>query len=157
MRITSVIIKYSYYLLSYAENLPFKDEVFDKVLIGVCLGHISNKEKALKESARVLKSKGLLVVYDQITYLDKILGRDRAIMKYKPKNLNLIEFRYLFHSHVYIAMPFSRKASALVLSLASPRTRREEPEDPQNLNNYPFNTSPSHSSPSTSTILIQCY
>ncbi len=41
-------------VLGYAENLPFRDRVFDRVLIGGCLGHVSDKRKALEEASRVL-------------------------------------------------------------------------------------------------------
>ena len=44
-------------VLGFAENLPFKDEIFDRVLIGGCLGHIALKKRALEEACRVLKPK----------------------------------------------------------------------------------------------------
>ncbi len=90
-------------VLGFAENLPFRDEVFDRVLIGECLGHITYKEKALREAYRVLKPGGLLVVYDQTTYLDRLLGRIYKIFEQRPRELVLTSFRYLYGGHIYIA------------------------------------------------------
>ena len=41
-----------------AENLPFQDNYFDKYVISFCLRNVTNMEKALKESFRVLKEGG---------------------------------------------------------------------------------------------------
>jgi len=90
-------------LLAYAENLPFKNNVFDRVLIGGCLGHISLKRKALFEAYRVLKSGGLLVVYDQITFIDRLTNKVIRDLMLKPRRLKLTDFNHLFGGHIYIA------------------------------------------------------
>jgi len=90
-------------LLAYAENLPFKNNVFDRVLIGGCLGHISLKRKALFEAYRVLESGGLLVVYDQITFIDRLTNKVIRDLMLKPRRLKLTDFNHLFGGHIYIA------------------------------------------------------
>ncbi len=46
------------YQVANIENLPFSDEVFDKVICHFMLYHASSQEKAVKEMTRVLKRKG---------------------------------------------------------------------------------------------------
>ena len=41
-----------------AENLPFKNDYFDKYIISFCLRNVTNIKKALRESFRVLKPGG---------------------------------------------------------------------------------------------------
>ena len=45
-----------------AENLPYEDNFFDKVIISEVLYYLPNIEKALKEAHRVLKKDGLLLI-----------------------------------------------------------------------------------------------
>jgi len=80
-----------------------KTMFFDRVLIGGCLGHISFKRKALFEEYRVLKSGGLLVVYDQITFIDRLINKVVRDLMLKPRKLKLTDFNYLFGGHIYIA------------------------------------------------------
>jgi len=47
-----------------AEALPFEDKSIDIVLMGEALHHFSDVDKALKETVRVLKKRGLLFIYD---------------------------------------------------------------------------------------------
>ncbi len=47
-----------------AEDLPFDDSHFDCLLMGESLHHFQDIDKALQESARVLKNKGKLFIYD---------------------------------------------------------------------------------------------
>jgi len=90
-------------VLGFAENLPFKDEIFDRVLIGGCLGHIALKKRALEEACRVLKPGKTLIVYDQTTYLDRISGKVYKTLENRPSELVLKSFRYLFRRHIYTA------------------------------------------------------
>ena len=89
--------------LAYAENLPFKSEVFDRVLIGGCLGHVSDPARVLREASRVLRRGGYLIVYDQVTWLDRLLGKHLAPLEYKPRGLRLIGYRLLYNGLFYIA------------------------------------------------------
>jgi len=90
-------------VLGFAENLPFKNEIFDRVLIGGCLGHIALKKRALEEACRVLKPEKTLIVYDQATYLDRISGKVYKTLENRSSELVLTSFRYLFGGHIYIA------------------------------------------------------
>lgn len=47
-----------------AENLPFEDASFDAVFLYATFHHIDNKERALSEFLRVMKSKGILVIIE---------------------------------------------------------------------------------------------
>ncbi len=45
-----------------AEQLPFKKQVFDRMLMALTLSFLQNPEKALRESASVLRKNGKLVL-----------------------------------------------------------------------------------------------
>jgi ubiquinone/menaquinone biosynthesis C-methylase UbiE len=45
-----------------AQNLPFRDSVFDNVVISECLEHISDREVVLKEIHRISKIGGTIIV-----------------------------------------------------------------------------------------------
>lgn len=55
----SARVKFS---VANAENIPFPDETFTHVTAGCCFGFISDKEAALKECHRVLRSDGFLCI-----------------------------------------------------------------------------------------------
>ena len=63
--------------LGCAEYLPFKDEVFDRVLIGGGISYFSDPTRAIQEAARVTINEGIVVIYEQVTLLERILGRER--------------------------------------------------------------------------------
>lgn len=46
----------------YAENLPYKNQVFDTVLIADALDHFADHERALQECNRILKPDGILLI-----------------------------------------------------------------------------------------------
>lgn len=50
------------YLISNAENIPFKNESFDVVISFESIEHLQNPEKGLKEMNRILKDGGLLFI-----------------------------------------------------------------------------------------------
>jgi len=52
------------YLIGDAENIPLLDESFDYVFANMCLHHLENPVKAVKEMVRVLKPNGRLVITD---------------------------------------------------------------------------------------------
>ena len=54
------------YLIANAEELPFKDNTFDSVVITLTLCAIENQEKALKEVYRVLKPGGKLYFIEHV-------------------------------------------------------------------------------------------
>src|SRR4030042_2133231 len=49
-------------LYANAENLPFKNNIFDKILLTEVLEHIENDKQAVREMARVLKKEGAAFV-----------------------------------------------------------------------------------------------
>jgi len=65
-----------------AEDLPFSDEQFDKVISNCSLEHFQNDIKALNEMNRVLKQNGVLVLsVDSLSYpIDEELKRKHSIM-----------------------------------------------------------------------------
>lgn len=73
------------YVLSDAEELPFKDGQFEAVLMFDLLEHLDNPQKALKEACRVLRRGGILHIYvpleGDILTLHGILAR----LGFKPK------------------------------------------------------------------------
>lgn len=50
------------FIVSYAESLPFKDQIFDAILTFDVFEHVTNVQKTLDECYRVLKKGGLLFV-----------------------------------------------------------------------------------------------
>jgi len=59
--------------LGFGESLPFKDSVFNYVLIIVTLCFAKNPRKVLKEAKRVLKNNGKIII--GIVNKDSFLGR----------------------------------------------------------------------------------
>ena len=51
-------------LLGSATNLPFDSKSFDWVIMSNVIGHLSDKKTALKETHRVLKNPGKIVITD---------------------------------------------------------------------------------------------
>jgi len=88
---------FSQKVLSKAENLPFKDESFDCVMIGEALHHFKNIDKSLNEIHRVLKHNGTLFIFDfdpkvfkgKMIYLfEKMLGE--PVNFFQPSELSEI-------------------------------------------------------------------
>jgi hydroxymethylpyrimidine/phosphomethylpyrimidine kinase len=46
----------------YSEDLPYPDEAFNQVLLGTVLSYVNDKDKTIKESYRVLKPGGEIIV-----------------------------------------------------------------------------------------------
>ena len=88
--------------LGCAEFLPFKDEAFDRVLIGGAISHFSDPGRALAEAARVTKKEGKVVVYEQVTLLEKVMGRDRPSLDLLPPSLTLLGVTYLLGGRFYV-------------------------------------------------------
>lgn len=62
-------------VLGCAEYLPFRDNCFEKILIGGAISYFKKPAKALEEAYRVLKRGGRLVIYDQLSTIDRLLGK----------------------------------------------------------------------------------
>ncbi len=50
------------FICADAHCLPFENKTFDRVICFSSFPHFSDKDKAIKEAARVLKSKGMLII-----------------------------------------------------------------------------------------------
>lgn len=50
------------FINSDAENMPFEDEIFDRVICFACFPHFRNQSKSLQEMSRVLKKGGKLFI-----------------------------------------------------------------------------------------------
>ncbi|MCX7627351.1 MAG: bifunctional demethylmenaquinone methyltransferase/2-methoxy-6-polyprenyl-1,4-benzoquinol methylase UbiE [Methylophilaceae bacterium] len=90
-----------------AENLPFPDNVFDRVSVGFGLRNMTHKERALKEMQRVLKPGGCLLVlefsqawrplrpvYDAYSFkllplMGKLLANDEASYRYLAESIRM--------------------------------------------------------------------
>ena len=97
--------------LGCAEYLPFKDEFFDIVLIGGGISYFSDPSRALRESARVVVNGGVIVVYEQVTLLEKLFGKDKPPINLLPSNLSLLETAYIFNKRFYVIKTVKRASS----------------------------------------------
>ena len=73
--------------LGFGEHLPFKNTVFDYVVIVITLCFVQNPEKVLKESGRVLKKNGKIIIgfIDKNSFLGKFYQKKKSIF-YKQAN-----------------------------------------------------------------------
>jgi len=77
-------------ILADAENLPFRDGYFDKIIIVDALHHFHNQESVIREVARVLKKEGKLVIEEFNP--EKIIGR---LIEFFEEILNSVHVRNL--------------------------------------------------------------
>ena len=89
-------------MLGCAEYLPFKDSMFDRVLIGGAISWFTNPRKAVEEAVRVVKRNSIVVIYDQVSRIDLILQRDKMVLNSIPRSSVILNFRYLFDKHFYV-------------------------------------------------------
>ena len=89
-------------LLGCAEYLPFMDGAFDRVLIGGGISHFSDPARALWEAGRVVRRRGRVVVYEQVTPLEKVMGRGEPPPQWLPPTLILENLVYLFGGLFYV-------------------------------------------------------
>ena len=95
-------------VLGCAESLPFKDEFFDKVLIGGGISWYADPIRAIYEALRVVKRGGYVVIFEQVTFLEKALRRDRLVEAVVPPTM-LIEVRSLLRGQAYMAKVAKRR------------------------------------------------
>ena len=85
-----------------AEYLPFKDGFFHRVLIGGGISYFSDIRRALSEAARVAVDDGLIVVFEQVTVLERLLGKALLPLRYLPPGLRPLELKWLFGHRFYL-------------------------------------------------------
>jgi len=73
-----------------------------RVLIGGAISYFSDPGRALREVGRVAKPLAKIVIYEQITILEKLVKKDLLPLKIVPKELVLIKYTYLFKRHFYL-------------------------------------------------------
>lgn len=101
-------------ILSSVENLPFKQNTFDKITMIMLLEHLTNPIIALVEAKRVLAPNGLL-------YVEVPLHSNMVF--YQLKQLLLCRFKHAYRVHCDLKMgehkwQFTRKGLIKIFRLA---------------------------------------
>lgn len=84
-----------YLITCDAENIPFRDDFFDSIIMFTALHHLPHPEKMLEEVRRVLKKGGILITVDgAIPKLFRFLFQNKAEERAKKHGIteNLISF-----------------------------------------------------------------
>jgi len=73
--------------LGFGEHLPFKNHTFDYVVIVITLCFIKDPQKILRETGRVLKKKGKIIIgiVDKDSFLGKYYRKKKSVF-YKEAN-----------------------------------------------------------------------
>lgn len=69
-------LNFYHFIKANAYEIPFRDNSFDKILIFVTLHHLVWPEKAIVEALRILKSKGFIII------LEDIIGPPGSFLKF---------------------------------------------------------------------------
>lgn len=77
-----------------AQELPFKEEIFDAVFCNTVLEHVPEPEKVIQESFRVLKKNGIFVV--SIPFLQEVHADPYDFQRYTPYGLKYQLKKYGF-------------------------------------------------------------
>jgi len=66
--------------LAVGENLPFKDEIFDYLMMIISLSFLKNPKRALLEANRVLRQEGKIIIgmVDKNSFLGKLYQKKRV-------------------------------------------------------------------------------
>jgi ubiquinone/menaquinone biosynthesis C-methylase UbiE len=86
--------------LGSGEQLLFKNSTFDYVAIIITLCFVQNPQKVLRESGRVLKEKGKVIVgiIDKNSFLGKNYQKKRGVFYKKAKFFNVKEITGLLEN-----------------------------------------------------------
>jgi len=94
-----------------AENLPFKKELFDSIVMGEVLEHLLDPFSALKECYKLLSKGGMLVIttptaarilptINPLIWLDQILGIwNRKIIGVRPTVIRHVSGKLYYHTN----------------------------------------------------------
>ncbi len=77
--------KNAFYIQSYAENLPFKDKCFDKVISVTAIHNFKNIRKGLEEIKRVSKKDVALSILKRSTKIAEIKECIKKLFKITKK------------------------------------------------------------------------
>ncbi|MDH3324464.1 MAG: class I SAM-dependent methyltransferase [Candidatus Peregrinibacteria bacterium] len=69
------------YLKADVQNMPFEDNLFDKVIFTHVLEHVDNPEKAISEIRRVLKAGGKLFLEVPTREMEEFLSKNNSVFK----------------------------------------------------------------------------
>jgi len=83
--------------LASGERIPFKNDIFDYAAIIITLCFVRNPGKVLKESRRVLKKNGKIIVgvVDRDSFLGKYYQKKKSVFYRQAKFFNIKEVRNL--------------------------------------------------------------
>lgn len=109
------------FVVGDAENLPFDESQFDRVVSIALLEHLENDKKAIKEIARVTKKDGIISIcvpntYERTSFLLRILNRkndkhvghlrhykaEDLIKEFEKNNFKLLDLTY--HGHTIMVL-----------------------------------------------------
>jgi len=100
-RVKSMNLKNVELVLGLAQYLPFKENLFDAVLNLGGITYFSDKKKAIEEMFRIAKPGARIVICEQTTILEKILGKDKPPINLFPENVKL-KLEYLYNRRFYL-------------------------------------------------------
>ena len=99
-----------------AEDLPYPDGYFDKVVCSSSLEHFKDDIKALKEMCRVLKSNGSVVLttdsfnypisielkekHSEVAYVVNYYTREKSNEQFEKSGFKMIRSKYLLNSRI---------------------------------------------------------
>ena len=75
-------------VVSDGTHYPFKDETFDKIMLRCLLEHVDDPKVILKESTRVLKSEGKIVI--EVPFINPIHAAPDDFYRFTPDGLKKI-------------------------------------------------------------------
>ena len=125
------IMPKSKFVTGDAENLPFKDNSFDKVIISEVLYYLPDLNKAISEAFRVLKKDGLLLItslnkkYNFVQTLVKVFrigvhdNISRSYISLKNLNIILLEKGFKIEEIRSIPIKFMPASYSLIFFIAA--------------------------------------
>ncbi len=100
-----------------SENMPFEDNIFDAITVSFGVRNFANLNKGLKEIARVLSPKGVLVILETsnptkfpfkqgyylytnliLPIIGKIFSKDKVAYSYLSESMNYFPFGESFNN-----------------------------------------------------------
>lgn len=119
------------YVAGYGEDLPYRDDYFDVVIIRNGLDHLNDPDKALQEVFRVIKSTGVL-------YLWMYMYSWRASLVYRA--INALTKRYIGEPWAFTFRRTKKtiRKNGFIAYMPAVEDRRERLSPPTNSSIYPW-------------------